>query len=185
MSDTLTVNNLDGADITANFLVNESPCIGDSVAIIDVSDFPEDANVTFLWTNAGMGFSAERDPVVVFEASGLQHIQLEIRVGECVNVSPVKEIYVFDCLPAGKDSLPEWASVSVYPNPTNGSVRIDLEQKDGNAAMIVYNSGGQVVRREVLQGHIVHKELVLEAPGLYLVRITGRQYERTLKVLKL
>ncbi len=185
VSDTLVINNLDGADISANFLVNESPCVGDSIAIIDVSDFPEDADVVFLWTSGGVGFSTERDPVVVFEQSGPQQIQLEIRVGECINLSPAKDIYVFDCLPGERDSVPEWASVTAYPNPSGGSVWVELEQKDESAEMVVYNSSGQVVHTEVLRGHFVRKELALEEPGLYLIRISGRQYERTLKVLKL
>ena len=185
VSDTMHINNLNGADISANFLINKSACLGESLAIIDVSNLPENTDNIYNWTSNGLIVSHDRDPILSFDESGFKDIQLEIRLGDCTSISPVKEVYIFDCLSGAQDSTVIYNNVSAFPNPTTGKVRIEIEQTDQQSLLLLYNASGKLIFEEKVVGNRISKDLYLNEPGLYFIKIINPKFEKTIKILKL
>jgi len=185
VSDTMHINNLNGADISANFLINKSACLGESLAIIDVSNLPENTDIIYNWTSNGLVVSHDRDPILSFDESGFKDIQLEIRLGDCTSISPVKEVYIFDCLIGAQDSTVIYNNVSASPNPTTGKVRVEIEQTDQQSLLLLYNASGKLIFEEKVVGNRISKELHLNEPGFYIVQIINPKFEKTIKILKL
>jgi len=183
VTDTISINNLNGANISANFLINRSGCVGDSLAIIDISNLPEASGIVFTWTGNGIIISTERDPVVVFEESGSKSIQLEIQLGACRSISPTKEIYLLDCLIYGQDTASVYNNVSVFPNPSNGRIWVEIQQSVSESRLMTYNAGGKLIHDEKVQGNASIKELDFAEPGFYFVRLVNPDFEKTIKVL--
>ncbi|HQX45402.1 MAG TPA: T9SS type A sorting domain-containing protein, partial [Saprospiraceae bacterium] len=185
VADTIIIDNLDGANLNANFLINQAACLGDSLAIIDVSNIPESSDIEFIWTSNGDVISNERDPVIIFDESGLKNIQLEIRIGACSSMSPVKEINILDCLIEDQDSTVKYNNVSAFPNPTTGKVRVEIEQIEGESLLMLYDAAGRLLLDEKLIGNSISKELNLEQPGFYFIQIINPKFEKVIKILKL
>ena len=183
--DTMHINNLNGADISANFLINKSACLGESLAIIDVSNLPKTTDIIYNWTSNGAIVSHDRDPILSFVESGFKDIQLEIRLGDCTSISPVKEVYIFDCLSGAQDSTVIFNNVSAFPNPTTGKVRIEIEQTDQQSLLLLYNASGKLIFEEKVVGNRISKDLYLNEPGLYFIKIINPKFEKNIKILKL
>ncbi|MBK8748610.1 MAG: T9SS type A sorting domain-containing protein [Saprospiraceae bacterium] len=183
--DTMHINNLNGADISANFLINKSACLGESLAIIDVSNLPETTDIIYNWTSNGAIVSHDRDPILSFDESGFKDIQLEIRLGDCTSISPIKEVYIFDCLSGAQDSTVIFNNVSAFPNPTTGKVRIEIEQTDQQSLLLLYNASGKLIFEEKVVGNRISKDLYLNEPGLYFIKIINPKFEKNIKILKL
>lgn len=69
-------------------------------------------------------------------------------------------------------------SVSIFPNPTNGLVHIQLNEQIFNADIMVYNTVGQLV--QTLNTNTVLTEIQIQNAGMYLVRIeaNGRTFNQ-------
>ena len=81
--------------------------------------------------------------------------------------------------------------LQAYPNPFNQSSKIEYNTlKDTEASLILYNSQGQALRR-IHSGMLAtgKHQAILEgdglAPGLYYLRLTTREKDELLKMIKL
>ena len=72
--------------------------------------------------------------------------------------------------------------ISTYPNPSNGTVNIDLGNLK-NATIRVSNSSGQVVYQKLgLSG--IHQFELNNKPGLYFIEITSETENQVFKLIK-
>lgn len=63
--------------------------------------------------------------------------------------------------------------ISVYPNPTNGNVTLDLGNLNSSSTIMLYNNQGQIVYEEIiLSEQIVNLNLSLN-PGSYYLSVTN------------
>lgn len=74
--------------------------------------------------------------------------------------------------------------LSVYPNPTEGELNIEFGDKMDFIEIELYNSIGQVVRRNSYTATANVKYLLNEATGVYFIRIKSNGNEANLKILK-
>lgn len=72
---------------------------------------------------------------------------------------------------------------NAYPNPTNGSVTIQLEQYSADAQIEIFNSLGQLVISEKPQNTNAMIELP-EENGIYLIRVTQNGVGYTTRIVK-
>ncbi|MBL4670420.1 MAG: T9SS type A sorting domain-containing protein [Flavobacteriales bacterium] len=77
------------------------------------------------------------------------------------------------------------SNLSVYPNPTTGSINIDLEETNSNINLLITNTVGQVVLTQNYKS-THHINFDLDAPkGIYFLKLEIADGEtKTLKVLK-
>ena len=183
VSDTMRIDNVDNTSVEANFLIHQSACVGDTMALIDISIIPSDLNVTYSWDLDGQTSNVE-NPFVVYDESGAKNITLSVQAGQCISTSPTKQINIHDCLKDGKDTAEVYNTMFVYPNPTDGQITIDIIQSSRQSVLFVYNVTGALIYREIITDKQYQKKMKLPLPGLYLIKILSPKYEKTLKVLK-
>lgn len=99
----------------------------------------------------------------------------------CVNVDSAA-IFVDGC-----SSLSEELdfSVSVYPNPTNGLVKITFANFNSALDFTLTTLDGKIIRREAnYSGSSVSIDLSREPKGVYLINVENEGIQRTLKLIK-
>ena len=74
------------------------------------------------------------------------------------------------CLTAGLNEN-ILANISVYPNPTNGTVTVDLSKIDGNANITVTSTTGAIVAAKSVTSSLNQFDLSREANGLYFIEV--------------
>ena len=82
------------------------------------------------------------------------------------------------------DSTATPHQVTVFPNPTNGTVDIRLPGPD-NGNILIADMTGKVIRQIAFNGQEVKINLTRLEKGYYMVQVKGKLYTRTLTVLKL
>ena len=90
----------------------------------------------------------------------------------------------FDCATVGIPDpfvAMEW---NLYPNPTDGRLTIDWEQYDVDQPVChVFNSNGQLIREQQITDTRTTLDLTDQSTGVYLVRISGADYQSVKKVI--
>lgn len=82
------------------------------------------------------------------------------------------------------DSTVAPRQITIFPNPTHGAVDIRLPGPD-NGSILVADMTGRIIWQIAFSGQDVKVDLTRLEKGYYMVWVKGRQYTRTLSVLKL
>jgi len=74
--------------------------------------------------------------------------------------------------------LEESSVVSIYPNPSNGEIIINLDGISGRFIMEIYASNGSTVIKDIIEfkGEAVNKVLDDYTPGLYHLHLYNSSY---------
>lgn len=81
------------------------------------------------------------------------------------------------------NSKPESQEISIYPNPTNGSFKIDLSQYP-NARIRIINASGRIITE--INNSDTDKQFIINGPeGLYFVEVISGNKSITQKVMKI
>lgn len=73
----------------------------------------------------------------------------------------------------------------VYPNPTQGPITLAFDLTEpGRVSCAVYDLQGKVIANEAFAGVAGHNErkITLSAPGVYLARVKGNGFDKSVKV---
>jgi len=73
----------------------------------------------------------------------------------------------------------------VYPNPSNGSVFIQLPLEHDNAVVRIYNSHGQMITEQYPAKNQHEVQLIMQDKGLYLVEVETEGKNERIKLLVL
>ena len=74
-------------------------------------------------------------------------------------------------------------AVSIYPNPAKGNTLLEFS-KSGNYNIQVINAAGKIVQTQnfnAVNGSVFH--VSLKSKGLFIIKVTGNQTEKTFKVI--
>ena len=76
-------------------------------------------------------------------------------------------------------------STKIYPNPTYGNIKLEVEGLNTEADVLVYDMVGRVVQRHSLNKGKNDLEIDLSgyAKGVYSVRIVNESVNQTLKLV--
>ena len=85
------------------------------------------------------------------------------------------------CLTAGLNEN-ILANISVYPNPTNGTVTVDLSKIDGNANITVTSTTGAIVAAKSVTSSLNQFDLSREANGLYFIEVVTESCKAVYKL---
>lgn len=86
----------------------------------------------------------------------------------------------------GNENLNSPFMASIYPNPSDGVVTIDLNNLNQDATLLVYDMVGKVVHTELMvgQGHLIQQvDLTTLQSGIYIVEIRNQQHRYTQRII--
>ncbi len=155
-------------------------------ASIDVTT-SVDVGMKYNWLVDGESYYDVRDPLIVFHEAGLHTVQLEVSKGDCINISPEKEVEIISCLLREKDSTSTEPlnSVTVFPNPTSGHFSVDIEQTIEESVILIYNVSGKLIYSDKAYGHSITKDIMLDKSGFYFVHVINPEFKKFFKIIRL
>ena len=92
---------------------------------------------------------------------------------------------VLEAVALSTNEVEALSHVSVYPNPTAGTVRVAFDTKQENVQVEVLNTLGQVVASALTQqagAQQLSFDISNQASGLYFVRVSGAGFEKNVKI---
>ena len=172
---------------TANWSPSAQTVTIQSGATVDFTDLSTNASA-WLWTFGDGNSSTLQNPTHTYAAVGSYTVFLEVTSPEGCTATWAGTIKVED-LTSSIDETGLSASISTYPNPTNGDLNIALDienYEEANAVM--YNTLGEVVASKTFANG--SKALTLDlsqaAKAVYYLHITidGEKVVRKVSVIK-
>jgi PKD repeat protein len=168
------------AGISATVGVGGALAIADFTASDTIVFLNQNATVNFTNTSSGGvayewdfddgNASSATDPSHMFTVAGIHEVELTAKSADSCGTSFTQDVHVYLTDGIAQESLE--AAVSLYPNPTNGvlSVQIGI---DADATIEVHNAVGKLIRVEQLSSRAnrVDMDLSAQAKGLYYVTV--------------
>ena len=175
-----TILNMDGCDsiITINLAINT---VDVSVAQAGPTLTANATGATYQWLNCDSGDAPiPGETMQVFIATANGNYAVEVTQSGCVDTSSCYEVTGVGILENDFGS-----SLSVYPNPTEGKLNIDLGRSFKGVSITTSNIAGQIISNKYL-GTTRHLSIDLEGTaGYYMVEVqTSEGKSATLKILK-
>ncbi len=174
-NETLTALNGCDSTVTTDLTINAS--IDVSTTVVGNTATANQNGATYQWIdclNSNAPLAGETNQSLTPAVSG--DYAVIVTVGSCSDTSACTNVIT------GIDAL-EVNNFSVYPNPTNGVVTIQLNTFSPNAQIEVFNALGQMVITAKPTNTVTTVELP-EDNGIYLVRVTINGMSTTQKVIK-
>jgi hypothetical protein len=173
--------------------VNSFGCVGKSVDTIYVLEAPTGGVTRVgsgLSSNDGQGYSyhwlnCNNNNTPVFGATNQTFnpgiagsFAVEVSVGNCSIVSNC-----YDTWPLGVQNVSANLGVSVYPNPTENVLNIDLGNNDYLDIEITDNTG-KVVLTQTIQSKITTIDLSHLSAGVYFMKTANKLGEQVQKIMR-
>ena len=167
---TLTVADPDAAPLAAFELSSDTVRLGQDGT---VSVAPVNASTTsnLLWDFGNGDTSTEAAPVAGYTVAGNYRIRLRGSTDDCVSYA-ARDLTVLEPLTAVRE-LPR-LDARVFPNPTDGPLRIELAQPQ-RIEVRLFDTYGRLHLR--LDGRDQHTEIDLSTlvPGVYFLEVRGKE----------
>lgn len=178
---THTIPNAVGCDsvITLNLTVNPLP----DVTVLQQGEnlLASQEGATYQWLNCDNGMATiDGATERYFVATEIGNYAVEVTLDGCVDTSACYSVTEVGIIETTFDS-----EILLYPNPTDGVVRIDLGERLAGFSLSVCDITGRVVMQRSYRD-VQSFELNLDdvQSGVYLVRIDSGSRKATLRVIK-
>jgi hypothetical protein len=137
------------------------------------------AGLTYQWVNCDSGFAAIAGATSQsFTPAASGNYAVILNDGTCTDTSACTNVTVVAVDASGA------ASITLSPNPSNGSFVLDLGSPHATASVVVRDVQGRLVLRET-QHHVSRLSLSLDAPaGIYLIEVVADGKTSVLKLVK-
>lgn len=140
--------------------------------------------VSYLWDFDNGSTSTNKNPVAVFGWARIYNVCLTITDSCGLPFTSCKSV---DLTKFDVEEL-EWInSVEVYPNPTNGHLKIETHQNNSNQAKLqVIDIKGQILLEAPFESGQTTQNLNIEhlPAGLYLLKVSTGDVSRNIKISK-
>lgn len=171
------------ASVTKVVNVNQMPVLsnvsissgqqGNGTMTISFNATPAGTAYSVFWGDGGRSFGnasgTTNNEIYTYPVDGKYNVEVKLDNKGCLTTGTAKS-NVF------RTSIVNFSegNMKVYPNPTAGSVNLDLEGLNTSGMQIdVYASNGQKIDGQVqINGSQVQLDLSQAAPGVYLVKVT-------------
>lgn len=182
------LSNNAGCDSTIRTSVNFASPLSDWLANVEVNDNTISASFNsssrdYEWYNCDQPELGVLSTETTFSPSESGNYKLHVtQDGSCPAISECVEMIVTT---TSTQDLVKLNNLNIYPNPTNGSLSIDLGESFQNVIVEVYSIAGVLVDNFNLgtaTNEVIH---INGNPGVYFVNIKAEGgLERTIKVIK-
>lgn len=170
-----------GCDSIATLYLTITPGISTSVSYIDGGTLQANLEpATYQWLNCSDGMSEvplQTNAIFIAAANGIYAV--EVTQGSCIDTSVC---FLLNQVGIGEIGS---AELTVYPNPTSGSITIDFnDQQYDEVEIKVMNSIGQIVLNSKHFNTVKCEIEIADEPGMYFVEITADNSVTVHKVIK-
>ena len=128
------------------------------------------------WTSADTDIATVADGIVTGISDGQTYIYVTTTDGNFKDSCHVSVIVGITNTNVGR--------LSIFPNPTNGSLTIETNQPDHHSIEIISLSG-QVIYRTEMEGRSKQIDLSPFSKGIYFITIRSKDFVTTSKIIKL
>lgn len=151
-----------------------------SVTTSNVTITSNEVGATYQWidcNNANTSIAGETGASYTTTANGSYAVV--VTVGSCSDTSACTTIST-----VGINEFDAGSVVSVYPNPMNNVVTIELERTVKNTQITIVNVEGKTVYSNIVNTAKLSVDGSDWNNGIYIVKITNDEYTKTLKLIK-
>jgi len=171
-----------GCDSVATLYLTITPTISTSVSYINPVTLQVNVQpATYQWLNCSDGMSplvGETNSLFNAPSNGIYAVALA--QGNCLDTSVC---FLINQVGIDEQTLDE--IVSVYPNPTSGSISIDFNNHQYSEVDIkVLNSLGQIIHNSMHHNTVKCEIEIADEAGIYFVEITAEDSITVVKVVK-
>jgi len=174
-----TIPNVAGCDsvITVNLTINSVDVTVDNSLMPILS--ANQAGATYRWLDCDNGnapISGEMGQTFTATANG--NYAVEVTFNGCTDTSACEAVTGVGVNEA-KNTI-----VSIYPNPTNGMVSINLGSKNSVVDYTISSIEGKVIETGKTSSNIIAVDLSNESKGVYFIRINTENTSTVYKLIK-
>ncbi len=150
-------------------------CPTDTVLLQPSAAFP---GAQYYWSNGAT------EPSIKVSTTGIgyaaKNLSLTVTSEGCSHTESINVIFDFAAC-FGVDEYASFPEINIFPNPTTGSVTVELEEGSGFSSLEIVNMQGAVVYRKDLQQlpsgkNSVSVDLSASARGVYLLRAIHERF---------
>ncbi|MDB2675355.1 T9SS type A sorting domain-containing protein [Flavobacteriales bacterium] len=142
---------------------------------IFVSSNETDPAAEYTWINCLDGSVIEGENSPNFVATELGEYACIISMLNCTKTTDCIEVTSLDTTSSDStisiDELNSFTSVKVYPNPSRGEFKIEMEDYFDGATLNIFNAVGQVVHSQKIKDSVTTVDLNATERGLYFISI--------------
>lgn len=162
-----TISNVLGCDS----IININLTIENVEITVNTTDTSLEAtaqNASFQWLRCN-GLYTEKIPNAtdrIFVPTENGKYAVEVTQGNCTDISK--------CFSIEKLSLAsqkEKVDINIYPNPTNGLVKIELSNYAKKVSVSISNLQGQIIQKEIINGAVQNAIQLPERAGWYIIKV--------------
>lgn len=160
----------------------QTPVVDATIIVTGTTITANEAAATYVWVDCNNGNNpivGETSQSFTPTTSGDYAVEVTPNCGGGTATSSCQTITIST---AGLDENDIFNGVSMYPNPTNGSVTVDLG-KLNSASLKVTGMNGQVVYQKENIENALHQFNLNEATGVYFVEINADGENKVLKLI--
>lgn len=156
--------------LNAKFLVSATACNGDEIHVIDFSNILENQYAQFIWDFGNGKTSTDRDPIIVYDATGNYTITVVVSGDNCESFEMKKNIVILGCR---KNEALDINHGKLYPSPNDGNIQFIINLQDKSPIVLqAYNSNGKLIKIvEFAEAQFFNNHFQLEEPGFYFIEV--------------
>jgi uncharacterized repeat protein (TIGR03803 family) len=136
-----------------------------------------DQNANYQWIDADNLMPIEGETFLTYTPDHNGRYAVIVTQGTCMDTSSVYTMIVTET-----ENVIN-SDIQLFPNPTRGKVTIDLGKVYDEATVSVLNSSGMVIQEKKMK-NARQEEIILNEPGMYLVKIRTCDGETIHRVIK-
>jgi hypothetical protein len=136
-----------------------------------------DLNASHQWIDADNNLPIEDETYLTYTPDHNGRFAVIVTQGTCVDTSSVYTVIV------NKTENFSNENIQLFPNPAKGKVTIDLGKIYDEATVSVLNSSGMIIQ-EIKMKNAQNEEIILNEPGMYLVKVRTGDGETIHRVIK-
>ncbi len=172
---TVTLTNSQGCDsiVTLDLTIEEL----DNTVTLEGNVLTANAQgASYQWLDCANGQQPiEGETEVSFTPTQNGRYAVEITQNNCVAISNCQQVIITSIFGAnGKGNL------SVFPNPTTGTVHIELPEPEETLSVKVYNAMGQAVESRTIQNGTMLTLDIEGQNGIYFIEVSNKEGQSTL-----
>lgn len=143
--------------------------------------------VGWIWHFGDGNGSNDKDPIHIYDSAGTYQVMLVALNGL---EGPCNDTFILEVKiePVGIGSSPESGTITLFPNPTSGTLFMVFDEMEEEVEITLTNLLGEVMwqyhKNEGIEGITVNIDLRSFASGTYLVHASGSKSTSTWKIIK-
>ena len=186
-----TINGCDSI-IVLNLVVNPTPDVPHDLSVHNITL----SNTILSWKGNADSYDIYRDDTLIANVSDtvyVENYEMSINVTYCYNIKAKNdngcESALSDTLCFGLYGLGNIENSNIqtklYPNPTEGKAKLEVERLNSDAEVLVYDMIGRVIQKHTINkgNNELEIDLSIYAKGVYSIRIINDNINQTKKLI--